>query len=39
MQRLTTRKADPGMLECAIEALKRVDARERAAAAEAAVAE
>ena len=35
MQRLTTRKADPGMLECAIEALKRVDARERAAAAEA----
>ena len=35
MQRLTTRKADPGMLECAIEALKRVDSRERAAAAEA----
>lgn len=33
MQRLTTRKADPGMLECAIEALKRVDAREKAAAA------
>lgn len=32
MQRLTTRKADPGMLECAIEALKRVDAREKAAA-------
>ena len=31
MQRLTTRKADPGMLECAIEALKRVDAREKAA--------
>lgn len=31
MQRLTTRKADPGMLECAIAALKRVDARERAA--------
>ncbi len=28
MQRLTTRTADPGMLECAIEALKRVDARE-----------
>ena len=35
MQRLTTRKADPGMLECAIEALKRVDAREHAAKAEA----
>ena len=34
MQRLTTRKADPGMLECAIEALKRVDSRERAAAEE-----
>lgn len=33
MQRLATRKADPGMLECAIEALKRVDAREKAAAA------
>lgn len=33
MQRLTTRKADPGMLECAIEALKRVDAREKTAAA------
>lgn len=33
MQRLTTRKADPGMLECAIEALKRVDARERDIAA------
>lgn len=33
MQRLTTRKADPEMLECAIEALKRVDAREKAAAA------
>ncbi|MCF6412473.1 DUF1385 domain-containing protein [Collinsella tanakaei] len=32
MQRLTTRKADPGMLECAIEALKRVDTREKAAA-------
>ena len=31
MQRLTTRRADDGMLECAIEALKRVDARERAA--------
>lgn len=30
MQRLTTRRADDGMLECAIEALKRVDARERA---------
>lgn len=29
MQRLTTRKADPGMLECAIAALERVDARER----------
>ena len=35
MQRLTTRRADDGMLECAIEALKRVDARERAAAGEA----
>ncbi len=32
MQRLTTRRADEGMLECAIEALKRVDARERAEA-------
>ena len=31
MQRLTTRRADDGMLECAIEALKRVDAREKAA--------
>ena len=31
MQRLTTRRADEGMLECAIEALKRVDAREKAA--------
>ena len=30
MQRLTTRKADAGMLECAIAALRRVDARERA---------
>ncbi len=29
MQRLTTRTADAGMLECAIEALKRVDAREQ----------
>ena len=29
MQRLTTRTADAGMLECAIEALKRVDARDR----------
>ncbi len=29
MQRLTTRVADKEMLECAIEALKRVDARER----------
>lgn len=33
MQRLTTRKADPDMLECAIEALKRVDAREKQAEA------
>ena len=31
MQRLTTRTADASMLECAIEALKRVDARERRA--------
>lgn len=31
MQRLTTRKAEGGMLECAIAALQRVDARERAA--------
>lgn len=30
MQRLTTRIADTGMLECAIEALKRVDTRDRA---------
>lgn len=30
MQRLTTRKADACMLECAIAALQRVDARERA---------
>lgn len=29
MQRLTTRTADAGMLECAIEALRRVDAREQ----------
>lgn len=29
MQRLTTRRADEGMLECAIAALQRVDARER----------
>ena len=28
MQRLTTRTADAGMLECALEALRRVDARE-----------
>lgn len=32
MQRLTTRTADAGMLECAIEALKRVDARDRSGA-------
>lgn len=32
MQRLTTNVPDPGMLECAIAALKRVDARERQAA-------
>ena len=31
MQRLTTRKAETGMLECAIAALQRVDARERSA--------
>ncbi|MCI1665722.1 MAG: DUF1385 domain-containing protein [Atopobiaceae bacterium] len=31
MQRLTTRTPDAGMLECAIEALRRVDAREKAA--------
>ena len=32
MQRLTTNVPDPGMLECAIAALQRVDARERQAA-------
>lgn len=36
MQRLTTRTADPGMLECAIEALKRVDARDKAEAGQVA---
>lgn len=37
MQRLTTRTADAGMLECAIEALKRVDAREHTELSEGAV--